>query len=291
MMASRVRKAVLPVAGLGTRFLPVTKAVPKEMLPICDRPGIELIVAEAVEAGLTELILVVARGKEAIVDYFHRSPALEAHLEATGKLDLAREVRRVGELATVMTMRQEEALGLGHAVRTAAAAVGDEDFAVLLGDDVIDAKQPAIGQLLDVHAERGGCVVALMPVPPDQTNRYGVIGGERVSERLTHISVMVEKPPPAEAPSNLSIVGRYVLPGRIMGILAQTKPGRGGEIQLTDALAVLAAEGQAWGLEFEGERFDTGNVLGLLRANLHYALTRPDLADGVRALIQEFEGR
>ena len=183
MMASRVRKAVLPVAGLGTRFLPVTKAVPKEMLPICDRPGIELIVAEAVEAGLTELILVVARGKEAIVDYFHRSPALEAHLEATGKLDLAREVRRVGELATVMTMRQEEALGLGHAVRTAAAAVGDEDFAVLLGDDVIDAKQPAIGQLLDVHAERGGCVVALMPVPPDQTNRYGVIGGERVSER------------------------------------------------------------------------------------------------------------
>lgn len=287
-----VRKAVLPVAGLGTRFLPATKVVPKEMLPLLDRPCLEHIVTEAVEAGLTDLVFITARGKEAILDYFHRSPSLELFLEAHGKQDLLREVRRVSELGRVIALRQEEALGLGHAVRTAAPVIGpDEPFAVLLGDDVIDAERPAIGQLLDAQARTGGCVVALLRVPREQTHRYGICAGPWTEPGLMHIEVMVEKPPPAESPGEHSIVGRYVLPGETMRILAQTGPGRGGEIQLTDALAVLAGRGEAWGLEFEGERFDTGNPLGLLRASIHYALKRPDLAEGARALLREYAGR
>ncbi len=288
---SRITKAVLPVAGLGTRFLPVTKAVPKEMLPLADRPCLEYIVAEAVEAGLTDLIFVTGRGKEAMTDYFHRVPHLEAHLDAIGKQDLAKEVRRVGELATIVTVRQEQALGLGHAVWTAHPATGGEDFAVLLGDDVIDSKTPAIGQLMAVQAQRGGCCVALMQVPRDQTDRYGICDGTQVEPGLMHVTGMVEKPHPDEAPSTASIVGRYVLPGRIMKILEHTPRGRGGEFQLTDGLAVLAAEGEAWGLEFEGERFDTGNVVGLLRASIHFTLKRPELRDAMAAVLREMAGK
>ncbi|MED5373880.1 MAG: UTP--glucose-1-phosphate uridylyltransferase [Myxococcota bacterium] len=285
-----VTKAVLPVAGLGTRFLPVTKSVPKEMLPVVDRPGLEYIVAEAVEAGLHELIFVTGAGKGAIEDYFHRDFFLEAQLEAAGKLDYLREVKRVGELAKVVSVRQVQRLGLGHAVHQAKGIVGpDEDFAVLLGDDIIDAETPAIGQLLEVQRERGGCVVALMDVPREQTNRYGICDGQMVGPGLMHVSGMVEKPEPADAPSTYSIVGRYVLPGEILEILDTTPRGRGGEIQLTDALAVLAGRGQAWGLEFQGDRFDTGNTLGLMRASIHFALKRPDLADGMRAVLREFQ--
>ena len=285
---SRITKAVLPVAGLGTRFLPVTKAVPKEMLPLADRPCLEYIVAEAVEAGLSELIFVTGRGKEAMTDYFHRVPHLEEHLDRVGKKDMAKEVRRIGELATVVSVRQQQALGLGHAVWTAHPATGGEDFAVLLGDDVIDAKTPAIGQLLKVQQERGGCCVALMQVPRDQTDRYGICDGEYVQDGLMRVTGMVEKPPPDEAPSTASIVGRYVLPGRIMSILETTPRGRGGEFQLTDGLAVLAEQGEAWGLEFEGQRFDTGNVVGLLRASIHFTLKRPDLRDQMLAVLEEF---
>lgn len=284
-----VTKAVLPVAGLGTRFLPVTKSVPKEMLPVVDRPGLEYIVAEAVDAGLTELIFVTGAGKDAIEDYFHRDFYLEAQLEAAGKADYLKEVQRVGKLAKVISVRQQERLGLGHAVYQAHGIVSpDEDFAVLLGDDIIDAQTPAIGQLMAVQAERGGCCVALMDVPRDQTDRYGICDGQMVSPGLMHVSGMVEKPDPADAPSTYSIVGRYVLPGEILKILETTPRGRGGEIQLTDALAILAERGQAWGLEFEGARFDTGNTLGLMRASIHFALKRPELAEGMRGILAEF---
>jgi UTP--glucose-1-phosphate uridylyltransferase len=283
-----LRKAVLPAAGLGTRFLPVTKAVPKEMLPLLDRPCIEYVVAEAVEAGLTDIVLVTARGKGAMEDYFDRSPTLEATLEAAGKSALLAEVRRVARLATVVTVRQQEQRGLGHAVLAAAPAVGNEPFAVLLGDDIIDAPRPAIGQLAAVHAEHGGAVVALQEVPWADTKRYGICAGEMESPAVMCVRAMVEKPAPENAPSNLSIVGRYVLPGEIFDILRTTQPGAGGEIQLTDAIAVLAARGDTRGLLFEGRRFDTGNPLGLLEATLHYALQRPEYADGARALLSRY---
>lgn len=283
-----LRKAVLPAAGLGTRFLPVTKAVPKEMLPLLDRPCIEYVVAEAVEAGLTDIVLVTARGKGAMEDYFDRSPTLEATLEAAGKSALLAEVRRVARLATVVTVRQQEQRGLGHAVLAAAPAVGNEPFAVLLGDDIIDAPRPAIGQLAAVHAEHGGAVVALQEVPWADTKRYGICAGEMESPAVMRVRAMVEKPAPENAPSNLSIVGRYVLPGEIFDILRTTQPGAGGEIQLTDAIAVLAARGDTRGLLFEGRRFDTGNPLGLLEATLHYALQRPEYADGARALLSRY---
>lgn len=287
---ARVRKAVLPVAGLGTRFLPVTKAVPKELLPLVDRPCLEYIVAEALEAGIEDFVFVTSRGKDAITDYFDRSPSLEASLEAAGKEDYLREVRRVGSMAEVLSLRQKRTLGLGHAVLCAAPATGDEPFAVLLGDDIVDAETPAIGQLMDVHQERGGCVVALMDVPREQTRRYGICDGTMHGDRLMHVSAMVEKPHPEEAPSTYSIVGRYILPPEIHEILRSTPRGAGGEIQLTDALAVLAARGEAWGYEFEGLRFDTGNVLGLFEATLHFIQKRPELADRARELIQRYSG-
>ena len=283
-----VRKAVLPAAGLGTRFLPVTKAVPKEMLPILDRPCIEYVVVEAIEAGITDIVLVTSRGKSAMEDYFDRSPALEATLEAAGKTALLAEVRRVARLATVVTVRQQEQRGLGHAVLAAASAVGDEPFAVLLGDDIIDAPTPAIGQLARVHAETGSAVVALQEVPRSETKRYGICAGEMEAPNRMRVRAMVEKPAPEDAPSNLSSVGRYILPAEIFDILRRTAPGAGGEIQLTDAIAVLAARGEVCGLLFEGRRFDTGNPLGLLEATLHEALRRPAYAEGARALLKRF---
>lgn len=283
-----LKKAVLPAAGLGTRFLPVTKAVPKEMLPLLDRPCIEYVVAEAVEAGITDVVLVTSRGKAAMEDYFDRSPALEATLEAAGKRALLDEVRRVARLATVVTVRQQEQKGLGHAVLAAAPAVGDEPFAVLLGDDIIDAPTPAIGQLAKVHADFGGAVVALQEVPRADTKKYGICAGEMETADRMRVRAMVEKPAPEDAPSNLSIVGRYVLPGEIFEILRRTPPGAGGEIQLTDAIAVLAARGEARGLLFQGQRFDTGNPLGLLDAALHFALRRPEYAAGAKALLAKY---
>lgn len=288
-----LRKAVLPAAGLGTRFLPITKAVPKEMLALLDRPCIEYVVAEAVEAGFTDIVLVTSRGKSAMEDYFDRSPALEATLEAAGKSALLSEVRRVARLATVVSVRQQEQKGLGHAVLAAASAVGDQPFAVLLGDDIIDAKTPAIGQLARVHADAsvgkgGGAVVALQDVPRQDTRKYGICAGEMEAPDRMRVRAMVEKPAPEVAPSTLSIVGRYILPGEIFEILRNTPPGAGGEIQLTDALAVLAARGEVRGVLFEGKRFDTGNPLGLLEATLHEALRRPEYADGARALIARY---
>ena len=286
-----VRKAVLPSAGLGTRFLPVTKAVPKELLPLLDRPCLSYVVAEAVEAGITDIVLVTARGKSAMVDYFDRSPTLEGQLERAGKLHLLKEVREIARQANIISVRQQEQLGLGHAVLTAAPAVGDEPFAVLLGDDIIDAPRPAIGQLLEVYDQRGGVVVALQEVPREDTRRYGICAGPMLRGDLMRVEAMVEKPEPAVAPSNLSIVGRYVLPPGIFDELRRTPPGAGGEIQLTDALAAFAARGEAHGLLFEGERFDTGNPVGLLDATLHFALKSPTYAAATRELLGRYAGR
>ena len=290
MSNSRVRAAVFPVAGRGTRFLPVTKNVPKEVLPIVDRPCIEYIVAEAVAAGIEQVVFVTAEGKDALVDYFRPSPDLEAYLEATGKPDLLNRVREVVRLAEIFEVRQDEALGLGHAVLQAKPAVGDQDFAVLLGDDIIDSERPAIAQLMDERVA-GQAVVALMEVPYEETKRYGVCAGEMLNPRRMAVSAMVEKPAPENAPSRFAIVGRYVLPADIWGRLEATQPGRGGEIQLTDAIASLASEGRVHGQVFEGERFDTGNVVGLIRASIHFALKRPDLAPSIREVLAEMSQR
>lgn len=280
-----IRKAVFPVAGFGTRFLPATKAVPKELLPILDRPCIDIVVAEAVEAGITEMVFVTARGKGAIEEYFDRAPNLEASLEAAGKVALLAEVRRVAHLATVISVRQQQMKGLGHAVLCAAAAVGTDDFVVILPDDIVDAEVPVVGQLLAVHADVGGVVVALKDVPRADTKKYGICAGKMVATDRMRIERMVEKPSPAEAPSTLSIVGRYVLPNAIFEVLRATPPGANGEIQLTDALARMPV---AHGHVFSGRHFDTGNPLGLLDAALYWALKRQDTREAAAALIAKY---
>src|SRR6476620_2297864 len=283
MTKKRVRKAVLPVAGLGTRFLPATKAIPKEMLPLVDTPSIQLIVEECVAAGIEEVIFVTARGKSAIEDHFDRAGELEALLEKRGKYEDLARVRRPTEMARYVSVRQAEARGLGHAVLCARDAIGDEPFAVVLGDDLLDAKVPGVRQLIDVYERTGTGVVALKEVPAGQEHMYGVVDGERVSARELKLSSLVEQPAPGTAPSRLAIIGRYLLPPEIFPILAETKPGRGGEIQLTDALATLCERFGLAGLEVEGRRDHVGDRAGYVVAQVHYALKRADIADDVRA--------
>jgi UTP--glucose-1-phosphate uridylyltransferase len=279
----KVRKAVLPVAGLGTRFLPVTKAVPKEMLPLVDIPSIQLIVEECVAAGIEEVVFVIARGKSAIEDHFDRAPELEALLERRGKTADLALVRKPTEMAKFSSVRQGEAKGLGHAVLCAKEVIGDEPFAVLLGDDLVDAKVPGIRQLADVYERAGKGVVALYEVPAGQEHMYGIVDGTRTGPRELALKQLIEKPAPGTAPSRLAIIGRYVLPPEIFGILEKTTPGRGGEIQLTDALATLCAQSGLTGLQIDGQRFDVGDRAGYVLAMVHYALRRPDIRDDVRA--------
>jgi len=273
---AKIRKAVIPAAGLGTRFLPATKAVPKELLPIVDRPTIQYIVEEAVAAGVEEIVLVCARGKDSIVDHFDISPELEAHLSRTGKEALRDQMRAIARMANVVTVRQQEPLGLGHAVLCARSVVGNEPFVVMLGDDIIDAKVPAAKQLADCYERNGKGTIALMEVAPAETSMYGIAAGPALDARTIRIERLVEKPK-QDAPSNLAVIGRYVLPPRIFTILDQVKPGVGGEIQLTDALAVLAREEGLLGYRFEGERHDAGDRFGFLKANIAFALQRPEL--------------
>jgi UTP--glucose-1-phosphate uridylyltransferase len=282
-MVKPVRKAVLPVAGIGTRFLPVTKVVPKELLPIVDVPAIQINVEECVSSGLRDLILITSRGKDALVDYFDRAGELEEMLERKGKHAELAMLRRLNDLAQVSAVRQPEALGLGHAVLCARAAVGDEPFAVLLGDDLFEGNPPGIKQLLAVYAKYGKGVVGLWEVPPGQEHLYGIVDGESVGGDVFRLNKLVEKPEPGKAPSRLAIVGRYVLPPEIFPILANTKPGRGGEIQLTDALATLCASDGLYGVRLRGERFDAGDRTGYVLAVLRYALRRSDIGKAVRA--------
>ncbi|MGA9655274.1 MAG: UTP--glucose-1-phosphate uridylyltransferase [Polyangia bacterium] len=282
-MVKPVRKAVLPVAGIGTRFLPVTKAVPKELLPIVDVPAIQINVEECVSSGLRDLIMVTSRGKDALIDYFDHAGELEDLLERKGKQAELAMVRRLNDLAQISAVRQPETRGLGHAVLCARAAVGGEPFAVLLGDDLFEGNPPGIKQLLDVYAKYGKGVVGLWEVPVGQEHLYGIVDGEPVGGDVFRLNKLVEKPEPGKAPSRLAIAGRYVLPPEIFPILANTQPGRGGEIQLTDALATLCASDGLYGVRLRGERFDAGDRAGYVLAVLRYALRRSDIGAAVRA--------
>lgn len=289
-MSRTVQKAVIPAAGLGTRFLPATKAIPKEMLPIVDVPTIQLVVAEAVASGIRDVIVVNGRGKSAIEDHFDHAVELEQTLRARGNSALL-DIERISSMVRMISVRQKQPLGLGHAVLCARDVVGDEPFAVLLGDDLIDNDaDPATAQLARVVERTGRGAIALMEVPADRTHAYGIVAGDFEGPDL-RIRQMVEKPAPGTAPSRWAVVGRYVLPPSIWPILAATKPGVGGEIQLTDALATLAATDGLMGVVVAGERHDAGDRLGYLRANLMYALKRPELAPGVRRMLAELQQR
>ena len=287
----KVTKAVFPVAGLGTRFLPATKASPKEMLPIVDKPLIQYAVEEAVAAGITDLIFITGRGKRAIEDHFDKAYELEAELQAHGKNKLLREVRGLlPEGVTCAYVRQAEALGLGHAVLCAKHLVGDEPFAVILADDLIDAQVPVMKQMAQVQAKHGGSVIAVQNVAREDTGSYGIVSSEKMSEGLSRVTNMVEKPKPEEAPSTLGVVGRYILSPRIFHFLGNLRPGAGREIQLTDAIGRLLREESVLAYEFEGRRYDCGSKLGYLQATVNYALKHPELAEDFRGFLDAMFG-
>ena len=283
---AKIRVAVFPAAGLGTRFLPATKAQPKEMLPLVDRPLIQYVVEEARDAGIERIIIVTGRGKNAIEDHFDMSFELEQMLAEKGKEALLDEVRKISELIPLSYVRQKQALGLGHAVLQARDLVGDEPFAVLLGDDIVDADVPCIGQMMRLYERRGNPVIALQEVPRAETRQYGIVAGEPVEDRVVKITDMVEKPSPDKAPSNLAIIGRYLLPPEIFQILEQTRSDVGGEIQLTSALKTLLSRRPIDGYLFEGKRYDAGDKLGFLKATVEFALKRKDLGGAFREYLK-----
>jgi UTP--glucose-1-phosphate uridylyltransferase len=283
----KVRKAVLPAAGLGTRFLPATKAQPKEMLAVVDKPQIQYVVEECVASGIEHIIIVTGRGKSSIEDHFDRSPELEHFLEQKGKKDLAKLVRAISDLVQVSYTRQKEPLGLGHAVLVAKDLVGDEPFAVLLGDVLIPGENPATRQLIAAYEATGVGAIAVEEVPKDKTHLYGIVDGEPAPQppfgaRLMRIRDLVEKPKPEEAPSNLAITGRYVLPPAIFHCLERTKPGAGGEIQLTDGMRILAQEQGLWAYIYDGISYDAGDKLGFLKATVELALQNKELGESFR---------
>ena len=275
----KIKKAVIPVAGLGTRFLPATKTVPKELLPIIDIPSIQYVVQEAVDAGIQEIIFVTGRGKDGIEDHFDEAPELEQILADRGQTATVEMLRRIAEMTEVVSVRQKKPLGLGHAVLCARDLVGDEAFAVMLADDLIDAETPGIRQLVEIFMETEESVVALMKVALDEVHQYGVIKGKEVKPRLYAVEATVEKPAAKDAPSQMAIIGRYVLRPEIFSILQNLPPGKGGEIQLTDGLARLVQERKIFGCEFTGDRYDIGDKFGFVRATVAYALKRKDLRD------------
>jgi len=290
-MTQRVRKAVFPVGGLGTRFLPATRAMPKEMLPVVDKPLIQYAVEEARAAGIEEFVFVTGRGKHAIEDHFDISYELDHTLAERGKQDILDEMKAwmpdPGQLAYT---RQMLPLGLGHAVWCAREFVGDEPFAVLLADDLVMSKTPCLGQLIDVHQKTGGNVVAVMDVPKEHTNRYGILDLESDDGKLASVKGLVEKPAPEDAPSTLSIIGRYVLLPSVFAELDKQEKGAGGEIQLTDAMAKTIGQAPFHGLRFEGRRFDCGDKVGFLEANVAFALERSDLGDAVQDMLTRYVG-
>ena len=286
-----MRKAVIPAAGLGTRFLPATKAQPKEMLPVVDRPSIQLVVEEAVRVGLRDILIVTGRGKASIEDHFDRSVELEQHLEATGKLDRLEEVRAIGQMADIHYVRQGEARGLGHAVSMARRHVGGEPFAVLLADDIMVESSTLLADMLTVHDRHGSSVIALKEFLPDEISAYGCVRADPVEEGLVRVHEVVEKPEPHEAPSNLAVMGRYVFTPGIFDALEGLGPGTGGEIQLTDAITVLARDRAVYGQVFEDGRYDVGDKLDYLRATVELALARDDLGPRFREVLADLARR
>ena len=272
-----VRKAVVPAAGLGTRFLPATKAQPKEMLPVVDRPAIQYVVEEAVRAGIDDILIITGRGKRSLEDHFDRSIELEASLDAAGKLDELEEIRRLAELADIHYVRQGEALGLGHAVSVARKHVGDHPFAVMLGDDIMDERFRVLEQMITAYEQTGSSIIAVKRFPIEEISSYGCVDADPLDGGLVRLRGIVEKPKPEDAPSDLGVVGRYVFTPEIFDALDRTKPGVGGEIQLTDAIAILLEDQPVHGFVFEHGRFDIGKKLDYLRATVELALDRDDL--------------
>jgi UTP--glucose-1-phosphate uridylyltransferase len=287
----KVRKAVIPAAGLGTRFLPATKAQPKVMLPVIDVPAIQLVVEEAARAGIDDVLIVTGRGQRAIEDHFDRNLELERFLEDKQKFDELKRIRQISDMAEVHYIRQKEALGLGHAVSVAQAHVGDEPFVVMLGDDLIHPSEPLLGEMLRAHDTFGRSVIAAMEVSKQEISMYGCIEPESFEEDLVRILSIIEKPSPEEAPSNLAVIGRYVLTPEIFDALRRTTPGRGGEIQLTDAINLLAQEQAVYAYRFEGRRFDVGNPLDYLKATVELGAERDDLGPEFRAWLAQYVQR
>ena len=286
-MAQKVRKAVIPAAGLGTRFLPATKAQPKEMLPLVDKPAIQYVVEEAVSAGITDILVITGRGKRTLEDHFDRSFELEYYLEEGGKTEELAEMRRIAEMANIHYVRQGEPRGLGHAVSVAAEHVGEAPFAVLLGDDIMHPDAGVLTAMLGTFDERGRSVIALKEVPAADISSYGCAAVKPVEGNLVQVEDLIEKPAPEEAPSNLAVMGRYVFGPEIFDLLARTEPGRGGEIQLTDAIKVLAQREPVYGWTFQRGRFDVGNKLEYLEATVELALERDDLGPSFRKFLVE----
>jgi UTP--glucose-1-phosphate uridylyltransferase len=286
-MAPSVRKAVIPAAGLGTRFLPATKAVPKEMIPLVDKPALQYVVEEAVSVGITDVLIVTGRGKEAIENHFDRSFELEYHLERAGKKAELAQMRAIAEMADIHYVRQGEPLGLGHAVSVAREHVGDEPFVVMLGDDLMHEKSGILAGMLDAHTQTGGSVLALKRVTEDEISLYGCAKVDPVSESIVQVRDVIEKPAPEDAPSDLGMMGRYVLQPGIFDAIEATAPGRGGEIQLTDAIRLLIEKEPVYGYTFEAGRFDVGNKIDYLKALVEFALEREDLGPPFRAYLQE----
>ncbi|NBH13715.1 UTP--glucose-1-phosphate uridylyltransferase [Lachnospiraceae bacterium] len=286
-----VRKAIIPAAGLGTRFLPATKAQPKEMLPIVDKPTIQYIIEEAVEAGIQDIIVVTGRNKRSIEDHFDRSIELELELEKSGKQEVLAMVKEISEKANIHYIRQKEPRGLGHAILAARHFIGEEPFAVLLGDDVVVSKQPCLGQMLDVFREYQTSILGVQTVAPEVVHKYGIIAGKQVDERVYKVNDMVEKPSLEEAPSNVAVLGRYIITPEIFRFLETQDAGKGGEIQLTDALKRLAKEQAMYAYDFKGHRYDVGSKTGFIQANIEFALRSDELKEEMKNYLQKLNER
>lgn len=275
----KVRKAIIPAAGLGTRFLPATKAMPKEMLPIVDKPTIQYIVEEAIESGIEDIIIVTGKGKRAIEDHFDHSFELEHNLLEAGKMELLYEVQKASKLVDIHYIRQKEPKGLGHAVWCARKFIGDEPFAVLLGDDIVQAEKPCLQQMIEMYDRVGGSIIGIQPVQDSEVHRYGIVDASEVDHRLYEISSLIEKPTLEEAPSNLAVLGRYILTPRIFELLEAQEIGAGGEIQLTDAISKLTAFEAVFAYDFEGVRYDVGEKMGFIKTTIEFAMQREELQD------------
>lgn len=273
----KVRKAVIPAAGLGTRFLPATKAMPKEMLPIVDTPTIQYIIQEAIDSGIEEILIITGRNKKAIEDHFDKAYELENELEKSGKNELLKISQDISDMANIHYIRQKEAKGLGHAIHCAKAFVGDEPFAVLLGDDIVSAQKPCLKQLIEKYDECASSVLGVQTVAHENVSKYGIIAGKKVSDRFYKVSDLVEKPKPEAAPSDVAILGRYIITPAIFDCIEKTGAGAGGEIQLTDALKMLGERESIFAYDFEGRRYDVGDKMGFLEATVEFALGRDDL--------------
>ncbi|MEG0307417.1 MAG: UTP--glucose-1-phosphate uridylyltransferase GalU [Clostridium sp.] len=287
-MNKKIRKAIIPAAGLGTRFLPATKAQPKEMLPIVDKPTLQYIIEECVASGIEEILIITGRNKKSIEDHFDKSIELELELEKSGKEDMLQVVRNISDMINIHFIRQKEPKGLGHAIHCAKTFVGDEPFAVLLGDDIVyNDENPCLKQLINCYENYGTSVLGVQTVAEEAVNKYGIVGGTNVADRVYKVDNLVEKPSVEEAPSNVAILGRYIITPRIFEILEETEPGKGGEIQLTDALLRLVKEEDMYAYDFKGKRYDAGDKLGFLQATVEFALRKPELREGFTEYLKE----